>query len=364
MKRFGLISSIVLLSLFTMGSTECHTTDTVVLAEGPKAAQLGAEKDKQIVGLTAQVKAEQDARLMEQALASKAASGLKGIQKAREYLDDSPAKEAIGLESDLALTRLPPDDPAETVKSLERVVLIVTGQRDAALKKYAEANAQTAAERAAKEAKEKEIAALNVEIESRKSQIATLEIEKAAEVAAHKADVEKALKAKDAEIKKIKDDFASKERATWVLWTRIAGLGFIVAGALVMIFLHIVPEGAALVGVGVVIGLVSIFIDWLTSQAFFPYLMGFILLAALVAAGIGLYRLWKAHTLSTKVTAALQDLKDESTTLGNDVYKKVEEHLDYRLGDKGQAALSKLTASLGLIDPKGETAIKDKVDVK
>jgi hypothetical protein len=127
-----------------------------------------------------------------------------------------------------------------------------------------------------------------------------------------------------------------------------------VGGAVLAIVFHIVPEGAAFVGVGVVIGLVSIFIDWLAAQIWFPWACGGIILALLTAGGFALYRMWKQKTLQVKVTAALQDLKDESTTIGNDLWSKVSEHLDYRLGEKDGAAQKKLVASLGLVNPTAE----------
>jgi len=344
-----------------MGNRGCQTTDTVVLPEGPAATQLNAEKDKQIAGLVAQVKAEQEGRLMGQALAAKAASGLKGIQKARTYLEESPVKEAIGLESDLALTRLPPDDPAETVKALERVVLIVTGQRDEAEKRYKEADAQTKVERAAKEAKDKELADRDVELKKRADALIQLAKDKDAETVARKADFEKAMAAKDAEIKRIKDEAASKERATWILWTRIAGLGFIIIGAIIAIVFKIIPEGASFVGVGVLIGLISIFIDWITQQAWFPWLCVGIIVAILSIGGYALYRMWVRHKLDEKKTQAIQDLRDEAAAKGDTkAIDTLDEHLEYRMGKDGsfwQKAQLKTEVDLGLIDIEGEKAV-------
>lgn len=350
------IFGICALSVLLMGQ-QCQSTDTVILPTGPKAAALMAAQTEQIKGLTAQVKAEQEARLMEQAMASKAASGLKGILRARDYLPDSPAKEAIGLESDLALKNLPPDNPAETVKALERVVAIVTGQRDEAQRLYQQANAATTAERAAKEAKDREIADRDVTIHNREARIAVLIDEAADEKATHAADVKKVLDAKDKALKDQADEFASKERATWVLWARIISLGLIVVGAVIAVVFKIVPEGAALGGVGLLVGLVSIFVDWVVHQWWFGWAMGGCILAVLVGGGFALWRAYKRQTLQTKVTAALQDLKDESKTLGNDVWDKVTEHLDYRLGDKDGAAQKRLAASLGLVNPKAEAKI-------
>jgi len=352
---------VILIALLTMGATNQCSTTAVVLPEGPIATQLGAEKDKQIAGLVAQVKAEQAARLMDQALAAKAASGLKGIQKARTYLEESPVKEAIGLESDLALTRLPPDDPAETVKALERVVLIVTGQRDEAEKRYKEADAQTKVERAAKEAKDKELANQDIELKKRADALIQLAKDKDAETVAHKADFEKAMAAKDAEIKRIKDENASKERATWILWTRLAGLGLIVIGVVLMVVFKVIVEGAGLAASGVIIGLISIFIDWLTNQPWFPWLMGVILLGTIIAGGVALYRMWMRHELDKRKTQAIQDMRDEAAAKGDTkAIDALDEHLEYRMGKDGsfwQKAQLKTEVDLGLIDPEGEKAV-------
>lgn len=356
---------VLCLSIFcALGNQGCHTTDTIILPTGPKTAALMAAKNEQIKGLVEQVKAEQEARLLEQALASKAASGLKGILKANSYLADSPIKEAIGLESDLALKSLPADDPAETVKSLERVVALITGQRDEAQRLYKEANAKIEVELANVKAKDVEIAKRDTTIKNIEARVVVLMDEAEQEKTKHANDVKKALDAKDEEIKRINDENASKERATWILWTRIISLGLVVIGAVIAIVFKIIPEGMSLVGVGVLIGLISMFVDWLTHQWWFPWLMGTALLGALIAGSLALWRAYKRHTLQGKVTAALQDLKDESVTLGNDVWAKTEEHLKYRLGEKDSEAQKKLAASLGLTNLKADEAIKaaDSVD--
>lgn len=351
------IAALTLLAIFTMGATECQHTDTVVLPEGPKAAALGKTKDEQIVDLTKQASDLKVARAGEQAEAAKAASNIKGILKAKDYLDPSPPVEAIKAEGELGLTRLPPDDPAETVKALERVVLIVTGQRDEALKRYAEADTATKAARAQINAQDVEIAKRDQTIKTRETEIANLKTAADTERTQHAADVKKALDGKDIEIAKIKADFASKERATWVLWTRIAGLGLIIVGVVLLAVFKMITEGAGLAAGGVIIGLISIFIDWLTAQVWFPWMCGFILLGILAAGAYAIYRMWKAHTLQAKTMSALQDLKDEATTLGTDAWSKVAEHLDYRLGDKNSfwaKAQSQAVVALGLVNPKSE----------
>lgn len=339
-----------------MGAS-CQTTDTVVVPEGSKATELGKTKDEQIAGLVTQVKDEQAARLMESALASKAASSVKGMLKVRDYLPAGLPSDAIKAEGDLALTRLPVDDPAETVKALERVVAIVTGQRDEANRLYREADAQTKVERTAKEAKDKEIAERDTVIKARESRIAVLEQEKANEQIAHAKDVTDAIARKDKELADFKAEQASKERATWVLWTRIAGLGLIVIGVVLLAVFKLVVEGTGLAAGGVIIGLISIFIDWLTGTWWFPWMMGGLLLAMLGAGGYAIYRMWKKGVLHDKTTTALQDLKDEASTLGNNAWETVSDHLKYRLGDKSSfwgAAQAKAVAALGLVNPKAE----------
>lgn len=337
-----------------MGFTNCSTAP-VIIPEGPKAAALSTAKDEQIVGLTAQVKAEQEARALEQALAAKAASNFLGVLKALDYMDFSPAREAAAEESKLGKQRLGKDDPEETVKALERVVLLVTGQRDEALRRYAEADSAAKAAHAEITAKNAEIAKRDDVIKVRETEIDRLTQEKLAEQTKHADDIKKVLAAKDAEIQRIKDEAASKERAQWVLWTRIAGLGLIVVGVIIMVVFKIVREGAGLAASGVVIGLISIFIDWLTAQAFFPWMMGAIILATLGAGGYALWRMYKTHTLHSKLTAAMQDLKDEAGTLGQDTWDKVEEHIKYRLGDKWGREQKHLVGELGLINPEQES---------
>lgn len=352
------ILAILSLGVLTLGNRGCVTTDTIILPEGPRTTELSKTKDDQIATLQKQAADERSQSQIKQAEAAKAASSVKGILKANTYQPAGRPTEAINEEAGVALTRLPPDDPAETVKSLERAIQMIEGARDKALADYAGARHDSEVKQAEIAARDKELTQRDAEIEARNGRIVQLTDEANAERAAHQADVKKALDGKDQEIAQIKKDYESKERAAWVLWTRLAGLAFIVGGAVIAIVFHIVPEGAAFVGVGVAIGLVSTFIDWLTQQPFFPWLCGGAILVLVGIGGYALYRMWKKNTLQIKVTAALQDLKDESTTLGNDVWSKVSEHLDYRLGEKDGAAQKKLVASLGLVNPAAES-VKD-----
>lgn len=352
---------IVILALLMMGAMNQCSTTAVVVPQGPVAAQLSAEKDKQIAGLVAQVKAEQEARLLEQNQASLVAANLEGILFAAEHVPIGLPRNAIEEEAKLGKERSPPANPAELLKAKDRVIAILNGEVEKAKALYGAAfdEAKQAKEQIA--AKDREIAERDTKIRDGEMVIAKLTKDAQIEREKHAEDIKKALAAKDAEIKRIKDEAASKERATWVLWTRIVGLAFIVIGAVIAIVLKIIPEGAAFVGVGVLIGLISIFIDWITQQVWFPWLCGGIILAVLSAGGYALYRLWKKKELHAKMTAALQDLKDESVTLGQDTWEKVSDHLKYRLGSKDSAwgkEQAKEVVNLGLVDPKGEEALK------
>ncbi len=359
MKTLLRLLSISLLALFLMGATECQHTDTVVAAEGPKSAALGQTRDEQIAALTKRLADEKTQRDKDSAEAAKAASSVKGILKANDYQAPGRPTDAVKEEAQVALTRLPPDDPAETVKALQRAIEMVEGQRDKALADYHAATNEARAAQAAIAAKDKELAGKDVEIAARDKTLAQQRIDAATEKEAQRKTMQATIDAKDAEIAKVKADFASKERATWVLWTRIAGLGLIVIGVVLLAVFKMVAEGAGLAAGGVIIGLISIFIDWLTNQWWFGWMMGGVILAVMGAGGYALYRMWKAHTLQAKTTAALQDLKDEATTLGTDAWSKVKEHLEYRLGDKDSywaKAQAKAVAALGLVNPKAEAA--------
>lgn len=357
MKLFTRILLICLLMSFLMGANGCITTDTVVLSEGPKATELNKKKDDQIAEQTAQLKAKDEVRAAEQALASKAASNIKGILKAREYLEPSLPSDAIQAEGELGLKRLPTDDPAETVRALERVVLIVTGQRDAAQKKYEEADAQTKLERAAKEAKDKEIVERNEKLKARDADIAHLKEEKIAEQAAHKKDVEDRL----ATLKKHYED----EQNAWFM--RLFGICSI-ACVFIGIGIIAVSQGRLLIpgGILVVAGGLAILarsaIVAITAAPWFPYAAGLVILLVLGALGYALYRVWVKRALDDKKTQAIQDMIDENTTKGRtDVVDELKAHLAYRLGDKttfwGKAQAAEV-AALGLVNPKGEEALK------
>lgn len=353
---------ILFVALFMLGNRGCVTTDTIIAPEGPQAAALSKKKDDQIAEQVSQIKAQTEARAADQASASKAASSVKGMIKVTEYLPEGPPSAAIKAEGDLALGRLPPDDPAETVKSLERVVLILTGQRDEAQKRYQEASTQIKLEREAKEAKDLEISNRDAQIKARDGDIIKLSTAAEKEKTTHAADMKKALDKKDAQFADYKKAQADKERRWLVNATRMAALGLIVAGAIALAVFKMLGVGGGLIGAGVLVGLISVGVETLTAQVWWPWLCGAVFVGVIAGAIYGIYRLWVKHELDNKKTAAIQDMIDEATVKGD--LKAVEElkaHLTYRMGDrksfwgKQQAAEA---VKLGLVDPKGEAALK------
>lgn len=351
---------IVLFSVLLMGNMGCESpSSTVILPDGPQTAALVAKKDEQIKTLEKQKDEILNQRKAENELAAKAASSVKGILKANEYQPDGRPTEAIKEEASVALKRLPPDDPNETVKALERTIEMIEGKRDEALKMYSEAKNEAEKKKLEIVEKDKEIEKRDAAIAKAQKDIERLQTASSEEKEKNKKDLQAFLEKKDRELADFKKEIASRERLWWVNATRIAGLGLIILGAVAMALFKALPEGGGLIAGGVIIGVVSIFINWLTAQWWFPWACGLFLLMIVFLVGYVLYRTWKIKILHTKTVSALQDLRDESKTTGEDTWERVSEHLKYRVGDKksfwGKQQVSEI-ASLGLINPDGEKA--------
>lgn len=359
------IFTIVLLSFFLMGATQCHTTDTVILNEGPVANQLGKTKDEQIKGLTEQVRAEQEARDLAQKQAALAAANFDGVLFAAEHVETGLPRNAIEEEAKLGKVRLPAPDAQEVIKAKDRVIAILQNEVAKAKELYGKAFDEAKQAKTMIETKDKELIAKNQVILEREVAIAKLEADKAAEIEKHKNDVKKALEEKDKQFADYKKAEAEKERRWLVNAIRITSLGFIVAGVVAMIVFKVIAEGAAAVACGVLIGLIGIFIEWLTNQIWFPWLCGAIIIAVLIAGGTALYKMWLKHNLDDKKTQAIQDMMDEAKAKGDTkAWTELEAHLKYRLGDKdsfwGSRQL-KHVAALGLVNPEAEKAEREKL---
>lgn len=333
----------IFLTLFLSGCIT-PTTPTTNIIPGEKNEQLIQEQQKQIDGLKKQVETLEEKAKMVETESSKAAGSLSAIFEFNTYIEPPLVQEAIREEINLALARLASPDPAEKLRAQERMMLIITNQRDEAYKKYAVALNESNAMKKLIESKDMEIANSKKTIKERDDAIEKLKVDAAKELAKAKAD-------QQAEINRIREEYESKERATWILWVRIASLALVIGGAIMLAVFKMPLEGGGLVLAGTVVGLVSIFVTWLTAQWWFPWLMGLLLVLVLVAVGVGIYRLYKRKLLHEKLTAAMQDLKDESATLGNELWEKVSDHIKYRMGDKNTGLgkeQAKVVKELGL----------------
>ncbi len=274
-----------------------------------------------------------------------------------EYLEDSFPKEAAIESSNLGLKRLPSDDPEETIKELERVVKMATGQRDAALKSYREADAQTKLERAAKEAKDQEITKRDDEIKKRDTKLTQLTIDAKAEKAAHLKDVQDT-------IRRLEKERDEAEQKSIMFWLGIGSIVLIIGGiALIAISSgSMIVQGSILsVGGGLVI-LLRLGYIYLVAQTWFPYAAG--LVAAIIVGAIvwAIWHMYVVHKLDEKKTQAIQDMRDEAAAKGDSkAIDALDEHLEYRMGKDGsfwQNQQVKTEVKLGLVDPKGEAALK------
>lgn len=362
MNRFVRIAAICILGSLLMGG-QCQNTETVILPEGPATTALGKTKDQQIVDLKAQVKGEEEARALERAQAGLVAANLDTILFITTgHIDLGLPRTALEEEAKLGLSRSPPPDPTEIIKGKDRAIAILTGEVEKAKSLYdaAKTEAQRAKELIA--VKDGEIVKRDDIIKARERDLVTQTAASKAEMETHKADVKKILEAKDDEIKRIKDEQASKERRWIVMATRISSLGLIVAGVLVLALFKMPMEGASIAASGVLVGLISIFIEWLTAQAWFYPVCLIICVFIVISIGYFVYRTWLKHSLSDRKTQAIQDLIDEATIKGD--MKTVDElkaHLSYRIGDKtsffGRKQMDEV-AALGLVNPAGEAALK------
>lgn len=359
MRRFLPRVAVGLLACLMLAGCPTDST-TVVAPEGPRAAALGQTRDEQIAALTKRLADEKAQRDKEAAEAAKAASSLKGIKKAKDYLPDSRPKEAISQEADVALARLPPDDPVETVKALERAIEMVEGQRDKALADYRAAISEARAAQDVIAAKDKELVTKDGEIAVRDKTLVQQRADAATEQENQRKTLQGVIDGKDKEIQHIKDEQAAKEKRWWVNAVRIVGLGFIVVGAVLIIAFKVIPEGIGSVIVGIIIGLAAIGIDILVNQWWFPWACGIVGLLVLGGGGFALYRMWIKHQLDDKKTQAIQDMIDEAIAKGDlTAVEELKAHLTYRMGDKDSfwgRQQTKAVAALGLVNPKAETA--------
>ncbi len=345
--------------LLLAGCEALSPPKTTVLAQpGTAAAAVTKNQEAEIVALKAQVVAGDEKNKEYLKIGAAAAGNVHGVLTAAVHVEPGLPKEAVIAEATLAqdALALPTDAPSDLVASYsksaleaeKRVNLILTGQRDAARAAYEGAKTEMRGLRDALTAKE-------AEIEAGKAAVLKIESEKTSLTQAAQAELETnrkaqqaALDAKDEALVKYKAEVASTERKYWVNGIRIA-CGLLILVGVVAIAL---TKGEAIIQCGIMAGcgIAGIFLaagfDILTSQTWFPWAFGSIALIAAVAFGWWLWYQWRTHQLYAKTTAAMQDLKDEATTQGTDLWSKVEDHLKFRIGDKTSALGKVLTSRL------------------
>jgi len=347
--------------LFALG---CETTNTVVAPEGPKVTELLAAKDKQIDGLVAQVKREQEQRKAEQEAASLAAANFESILFAAEHLNQGLPRDAVEAEAKLGKERSPAPKAEEVAKGKDRVIAILNEEVAKTKKLYDEAYGQASQAKKEIENRDEVIRQKAAEISMRQQDIVRLEQEKILEQDNAKKALQAAIDKKDAEIARIKNEAEEKHR-NWML--NLLGYGS-VGCIIVGIGVIALTKGLAWAQGGLLIlgGSLCIFIktsiNIVISQPWFPYAAGVVGLIILGGGGWAIYHLWKTNQLHSKVSAALQDLRDEATAQGSKLWESVEPHLKYRLGDKesfwGKAQMATL-GKLGLIDEAGEKKLEE-----
>ena len=362
----GLI--LTMFAFLLMGFSSCQGANSgVTITEGPVAAELGKAKDEQIKGLTQQVIQEREKAALERQQASLAAANFDGILFAAEHVEIGLPRNAIEEEAKLGKARSPAPDPQEVIKAKDRVIAILQNEVAKAKELYGKAFNEAAQAKAQIAEKDRVIALKDVELDKRGQKISDLEVAKMAEFEKHKGDIKAALDAKDKIMADYKKAEAEKERRWLINASRIAALGLIVAGAIALAVFKMIAVGGGLAAAGVLVGLISVGIETLTSQSWWPYLCGGVFLSIVVAGLVGLYQLWVKHQLSDKKAQAIQDMIDEATAKGDT--KAVEElksNLAYRIGDKNSFWGKKQAAEvikLGLVNPAGEKAIKGAVPV-
>lgn len=351
------------LILFAGMGSKCQTDSTVILPQGPQAAQLSQAKDEQIKEQAKQIDELKTTRAAEQKQASLAAANFEGVLYGAEHVDPGLPRNAIEEEAKLGKARLPEADPQEVIKAKDRVIAILQNEVAKAKELYGKAFDEAAQTKAQLAQKDKELNQRDQDLKTRDAKIEALNEAAKMEAQKHENDVRDLIAKKDKEKADLIKEYESKERATWVLWARIISLALILGGTLLIVFLKMFYEGGGAIAAGMIIALLSMFVNWLVSQWWFMPLMCVLALVIIVIVGFALYHTWKKHRLSEKKAQAIQDYIDEKTIKGNiSAAEDLKEHLTYRIGGKdsfwGKEQAKEVT-ELGLIDPKGEEIIKN-----
>ena len=334
-------SNLVLVTalLFCLGAeNQCASTPPTVSGQLGQAAQKENDaKDAQISELKALVTTQAQKFDDAKKVVAKAGANVHGVIVAAVHVNDGLPKDAVVAEANLAsdtLATVSPPDPEASLEAERRVNLILTNQRDAALKAYGAAQTEVSSLKTALAQKDAEIGQHQASIAARDQQLVQLAKDRQAEIAANAAKIQTVINGYESKIQQMKDEEAAKQRRMWLNVMRFGGFGIILVGIVVIALTRgeaIIQGGILILGGGLVIG-IGLAFDIVTSQPWFPYVAAIVGLLILGGAAWGVYHLWQTNQLYQKTTAAMQDVKDEAASQGSDLWNKVREHLQYRLG--------------------------------
>lgn len=347
---------IVIFVLLSLLLCSCNFNDVIVAPDGPKATELGKEKDNQIKRLEEYIqekKKEYDSILKQ---ASLAAANFESVNYANDHVEDGLPKEAIKEESNLGKSRLESigasPDPQEIIKGKDRVIAILEGNIKRKEELYNEAFQQINNYKREIEGYKNRLSEKDSEIDSANKRISVLEEEAKQEKIANLIKTQQ-------ELKELRDKLDKQELDWMAKILGLVGAGCILAG---IIFIALTKgdmfiQGGLLSLLGGAVVLFRTFLTTLVAQPWFPIVCGIIFAIIVVLFAFGLYKLWKKIMLDRKKSQAIQDFKDESKIKGTEGWKELKEHLVYRIGDENSywgSTQKKELHEIGMINKKAE----------
>lgn len=281
-------------------------------------------------------------------IAATAGAGVHGVQIAADRVTDEPTKQAVIAEATAAKTsldQLAAPDPAASAAAELRVGRVVSQELDATKKQLTDVSAELAQRKADLAQSTAKVAAQTDQLAQHDKRIQDQD----AVVAAKGKEVESWTQKWQTEHnnrwsagRQIAEERAAADRAALrapLGWcgrvVALAGMALIVGGLLIFALTsgEALTQGILAVLAGALVVTCGLKIEALWLSKLFPYTAGVVTALALTSVGWALFYTWQTHQLYRKITAALQDAKDESAATGSDVWNELREHLKYRLND-------------------------------